>query len=300
MYSVYEGTEGVFEPFLIADSAFNDVNRILIFSRASVGGRLGFTEKIYVDGTFSLSPKLFSQILVILAERSGFVVPLCYALLPDKAGKGYEKMLELLCNAWPQLKPAKVSLDYEIGPINAFRKRFPNAEMNGCLFHLVKNLKSKLREQGLLNRYNDDADLNSSPRMVPDLAFVPKENLSQAITELTPELPAEHMPVFNYFEDNYVGHSRMVPGGGIVRHPARFPIATWSVYQRTLYGASRTNNFAEAVHRKLQGEFGVDYPTLWRFVDGFREVQHSRDVVYARYVLAPRRRLFARTEPEKR
>ena len=91
------------------------------------------------------------------------------------------------------------------------------------------------------------------------------------------------MPVMNYFEDNYIGRLRLAPDGEVARSPSRFPIEMWSVYQRTLDGEARTNNFAEAAHRKLQREFGVDHPSLWRFFDGLRRVQHSRDCEYSRF-----------------
>ena len=220
----------------------------------------------------------------MLAERSGFVVPVCYALLPNKKNSTYVRMLELLCEAWPQMNPKKISLDFEIGIINAFRNRFPDTEMNGCFFHLVENSKEKVTELCLSKRYNTEPNFALAARMIPALAFVPPEHIDLALTELAPELPEELMPVLNYFEDNHIGRLRMTPSGEVSRRPARFPISTWNVYKRTLDGEGRTKNYAEAAHRKLQGEFGVDHPSLWRFIGGIRRVQHSRDVVYARYL----------------
>ncbi|XP_018497528.1 uncharacterized protein LOC108865206, partial [Galendromus occidentalis] len=101
------------------------------------------------------------------------------------------------------------------------------------------------------------------------------------MSELEPELPEELMPAMNHSKDNYI--DRLI-GAEIVRAPARFPIAMWSVYQRTVDGEARTNNLAEAAHRRLQGGFGLDHPSLRKFIDGIRKVQQSRDVTYARYV----------------
>ena len=283
-YTIYAPQPGQQESFLLADSGYLDQERILIFGRDSARNWLAHVDRIFVDGTFSITPDLFEQTFVILAERSGFVVPLCYALLPNKTFKSYTRMLALLRGRWPLLNPGKISLDFEIGLINAFRNAFPAAEINGCFFHLVKNMQKKIHDLGLWKRYRTEADFALSARMVPALAFVPPAAMENAVSELAPDLPLELMPLLNYFEDNYIGRLRYAPGGGPTRAPPLFPIEWWTVHQRTLDGEPRTNNFAEAAHRKLQREFSVDHPSLWRFIDGIRTVQHSRDVTYAQFV----------------
>ncbi|XP_028968140.1 uncharacterized protein LOC114828387 [Galendromus occidentalis] len=85
---MYERDPGHSEPLLLGDSGQGDTQRILLFGRQSVSEWIGLVRKIYVDGTFSLSPSLSYQILVILAERDAFVLPVCYALLPNAALHG--------------------------------------------------------------------------------------------------------------------------------------------------------------------------------------------------------------------
>ena len=267
-YATYEPDAGQSESFVIADSGYKIRNRILIFGRDSTRSWLQHVDKIYCDGTFSLAPKLFRQVFAILGERAGFVFPLCHALLPDKKARTYARMISLLRDAWPELNPKQISLDFEIGLIKEFKNAFPDAEIQGCFFHLVKNMKSKLSDLGLIKRYNTEANFSLAARQVPAIAFVPPASVDEAISVLAPELPEELMPLLNYFEDHYVGRLRHAPGRDISRSPALFPIETWSVYQRTLNGEARTNNFAEAAHRKLQREFGVDHPSLWKFIDG--------------------------------
>ncbi|XP_018497035.1 uncharacterized protein LOC108864966 [Galendromus occidentalis] len=169
----YESAPGHSESFLIGDSGCGDEDRILIFGRQSVAEWIGLVEKIYVDGTFSLSPELFQQVFVVLAERSGFVFPVCYALLPNKSQATHTRMIQLLRTACPHFKPTKVSLDFGIGLINASRTTFLDAETNGCLFHLVKDMKGKLMDLGLIKRYNQDAEFALYPRMIQSVAFVP-------------------------------------------------------------------------------------------------------------------------------
>jgi hypothetical protein len=46
----------------------------------------------------------------------------------------------------------------------------------------------------------------------------------------------------------------------------------------------KTNNYAEALHRKLQLGFGVAHPNLWKFLDGMRRIQKGFDLDYEQHV----------------
>lgn len=50
---------------------------------------------------------------------------------------------------WPRFSPQSVSIDYEQGAINAIRAIFPQADLRGCLFHLVQNMKKRVAEANL-------------------------------------------------------------------------------------------------------------------------------------------------------
>ena len=91
-YRIFEDRPEHSENFLLGDSGTEDPNRIFIFGRANAASWIGHVSKIYVDGTFSLPPDLFSQIFVLLAERPGCVVPLCYLLMPNKNEDAYCKV----------------------------------------------------------------------------------------------------------------------------------------------------------------------------------------------------------------
>ncbi|CAM1308281.1 Uncharacterised protein g4809 [Pycnogonum litorale] len=116
--------------------------------------------------------------------------------------------------------------------------------------------------------------------MIVSLAFVPIDDLDDALDTLSDELMDELTPILNWLEDNYIGR----PGRNNRRRPALFPPRIWNVYQRTLDAEDRTNNYAEAAHRRLQAELDIVHPSIWKFVDGLRHVQKGRDVVYEQYV----------------
>ena len=145
-------------------------------------------ETLYVDGTFSLAPALFAQIYVVMADRGGFVLPVLYILLPNKEGETYRRMFEAIKQLWPHLNPTAVSIDFEQAAIGAIRSTFPDCAIRGCLFHLTKNLRKKLADEGLLRRYNTDPEFALAARMVIALFFVPIEDLDVALEALTNEL----------------------------------------------------------------------------------------------------------------
>ncbi|KAF0985398.1 hypothetical protein HZS_7879, partial [Henneguya salminicola] len=125
-YRFYEVTPGRMEEFLMWDSGEQDEARILIFGWQSNSEWSHLIEKLNVDGTFSLAPNFFSQIYVIMATRGGFVLPVSYALLPNKEGRTYRRLLEAIKELWPNLNPSSISIDFEQAAIGAFRTTFPN------------------------------------------------------------------------------------------------------------------------------------------------------------------------------
>ena len=117
--------------------------------------------------------------------------------------------------------------------------------------------------------------------MIVALASAPTGNLDDAFDALSNELPNELTPILNWSEDNYIGR----PGRDNRRsRPAPFPPKIWSMYQRTISGIDRTNNPADATHRRLKRELDVVYLSIWKFTDGLHRVQKERDVTYERYV----------------
>lgn len=229
----------------------------------------------FIDGTFKSTPSLFYQTYVILAEKYGGVHPVIYALLPNKQTNTYKNMLQMLKELDPSLAPNHISCDFELAAVNAFRDAFPTANLSGCFFHLVKNIKKKLGELHLLAQYNNDADFCLKVRMISSLAFIPVDDLDNCVDILADELPPELQPLLEWFEDVYIGRPNRRGNG---RRPPLFSPDLWSVHDRVLNDLDRTNNHAEAAHRRLQCELSMDHPVLWKFIDAIKKIQAGRDM----------------------
>ncbi|XP_031342271.1 uncharacterized protein LOC116170185 [Photinus pyralis] len=280
-YKVYRSEGAVEENFLLHDSGRNDNNRILIFGRETWIQYLQSAQTWFVDGTFSIAPRLFAQVYVIMAKKLGGVHPILYALLPNKQRATYVQMFEAIKNLSPNLHPNSVSCDFESAAISAISECFPDTAIRGCFFHLAKNMKKHLTDMGFVALYNNDAEFALKAKMVISLVFVPLDDLDGFVEELGQELPQELQPLLDWFEDNYMG--RLNRRGNGRRRPL-FPPETWNLYDRVLNDQDRTNNHVEAAHRRIQTELGVHHPTTWKFIDGLRKVQKNRDTYYEQLV----------------
>ena len=74
---------------------------------------------------------------------------------------------------------------------------YPNAEIRGCYFYLVKNFKKCLKNNNLLRNYNEDANFALQAKMVPAVAFVPENQIEQSFEDLSTFLPAEFLPILD-------------------------------------------------------------------------------------------------------
>ena len=118
--------------------------------------------------------------------------------------------------------------------------------------------------------------------MIIALSFVPIPHLDSYMDALSDNIPPELQPLLNWFEDNYVG--RPVRRGGGRRSPL-FPPEIWSQYDRTIAGQNRTNNHAEAAHRRIYAELGVDHPVIWKFIDGLKAYKKAETCIWNNWLL---------------
>ena len=75
-------------------------------------------------------------------------------------------------------------MDFEKDAINAVQDIYPDANIQGCLYHLSQNIYGKVQSLGLQERYQTDAEFSLLMRMIPALAFVPIDEVINVFEEL--------------------------------------------------------------------------------------------------------------------
>jgi len=123
-YKFYHPSLEVDELFLLGDSGQVDPNRVMIFGRYNHRNWVQDMDHVFIDGTFTLAPPLFSQVFVILAKRAEYVFPVMYVVLPNKRQETYDGLFGLIKTIWPLFNPTLISLDFEMAVVNLFDKHF--------------------------------------------------------------------------------------------------------------------------------------------------------------------------------
>ncbi|XP_055352623.1 uncharacterized protein LOC129598649 [Paramacrobiotus metropolitanus] len=127
-YFLKENTRG--ESILIADTGREDQHRIIVFGDPKCIDHLANAAVGLSDGTFSVSPPIFSQLYTVHANVCGAATPLIYGLLPNKCELTYRRFFIiihdlLLGKRRPgAIGPEYMLMDFEQSSIIAFRAVF--------------------------------------------------------------------------------------------------------------------------------------------------------------------------------
>ena len=126
--------------------------------------------------------------------------------------------------------------------------------------------------------YRENKELRLKMKMLAALAFVPPNLVLYYFEVFSDEIPAELEPLYEYFEDNYLG--------GPARHGQRrapnFETEMWSMYQRAEPGLPRTNNAVEGWHRAFQHTVGYAHPTVYKLINSMRLQQSHTENLKAK------------------
>ncbi|CAF0907729.1 unnamed protein product [Rotaria sordida] len=175
--------------FLLADVCLKrGKNRILIFSSDQQLELLFESNTIFMDGTFDTSPGQFKQVYLFHAHKFGQGLPAAFCLLPNKRGKTYTTLFELLKDQatamGKQFSPQRIVSDYEPAMLPIVQQEFPGSIHNGCMFHLHQAIHRKIKDLGLATEYLYDETVRDQCRQLMALSLLPKDQVESQFQRL--------------------------------------------------------------------------------------------------------------------
>lgn len=242
------------------------LERIIGFGNPSLFRVFGGNSKIFIDGTFKVCPKPFYQCLIIMVfdEQTDAFVPVFYVLLTSKNTQIYRHALYWIKSAVDyKMQPLVITCDYEKALHSAVKNEFPNANINGCLFHWKQAIRRKIKdlrfeESSVVDRFMHRSTLET-------LTIIPPEEIKEFGIPFVREIVDENLNendmkkvemFWEYFEKFWLGSPSW--------------INSWNVhhqngdYKKKLM---RTNNGLERYNRSLKAIFQNSTPSLIGFVE---------------------------------
>ena len=131
-----------------------------------------------------------------------------YGLLPDKQQETYFAMFNFLFS-FIENCPKSVMIDFEIGIHNALieagKAKFNSMIIiQGCYFHLVRNLWKHVQKYKLVDKY-EEKEFRRLYRLTKALAFLPPKHVITGFKAILEICTDDFKPILDYFEEYYKG-----------------------------------------------------------------------------------------------
>lgn len=259
--------------FLLADNGRED--RIIAFAGDKGRECLKTQRHFFMDGTFRSCSKQFAQIYTIHAdigsnEKETNVIPVLFALLPNKKKETYIRLFRLVMERIPEWNPQTINVDFESAAISALQEVFPSVDINGCFFHMKKCLWRKVQSIGLTNEYRENEEVRLSIRMCAALAFLKPEDICEGWLIIHGEAPSNSKleEFFDYFIDQWLENEAI-------------PVQLWTCYKRR----HRTNNAVEGWNNKINVCIGKPHPKIQDVIACLKSEAENTNIMYMRMEL---------------
>ena len=186
-----------------------------IFSSNLMLYQLEQAKQWFIDGTFSVAPVGFQQLLTIIVYLPSHNVfyPAAYILLTNKSGMIYNYAFKSLVTVAEgegfKLKPELVMTDFEKALQNASHDVF-QCENVGCYFHFVKALIKKAKQLGLIRKNYYGTKTKLLIGLLKILVHCPsviKPIFFEEIQATFKDLGASYKTFLDYFRKNWLDNS---------------------------------------------------------------------------------------------
>ena len=193
----------------------------------------------------------------------------------------YEKMLDEVLNLFPiGVTPVveTIMTDFEKAAINAFEKKFSDAQVAGCYFHLGQCAWRRIqREEANYKRYKEDPAFAIRVRRFLALAFVPPNEVHRYMNLLMADEVARNdglVEFATYFQKTYVGQ-QFHNDDEVSEIPGTYNYPIWNMFDRVRQNKPRTNNSLEGWHGAFARGIRL-HPSVVDLAKKYRQEQDKR------------------------
>jgi len=219
---------------------------------------------LFIDATFRCVPHPFKQCLVVMGfdDETELYVPVLHILMENSSHWSYWHALHLAVVASGcRLSPSSITVDFESALISACREQFPEARLNGCLFHFKQAVRRRLVKLAISA---DEISRAMQPECLDVLTLTSWEHIEQAIIALRERIgetdSSKWDEFYYYFRATWL---------------KKIPFDVWNISsakEMNVDIVNRTNNALECYNRVLGEKFSAAHPNVFSFIDTIREM----------------------------
>jgi len=224
---------------------------------------LSKTKAWYADGTFKVSPRLYKQVYIILANYEGLNIPCVFIIMTGKCETLYEAALShlrIICRAnGHSIILESVMLDFEDAARNAFRFAFgEKTKLRDCYFHYCKALWKQAHKKGLCkeNLLNDTILLLAFLKLIIHIGKDLRIEYFLDVKECFLKKNQTYKEFLLYFEKNWL-NTAFINFNSLDKEEIN----------------DRTNNVCESFNNILNQHVGRKKPPLAMFISKLRELE---------------------------
>lgn len=251
---------GLGKHFLIAEEGDEDKILVFVTNGAKKMMRTLKNGSYYGDGTFKTAPRPFFQVYSIHLDmysttESTNIIPVVYALLPDKTEITYTRLFEIIKNKLG-ITMDSFKCDYEKAAMNAYLKVYPHGNLSGCFFHYHKAIWRKAKEFKTSFR----ASGRKVARRCAILALLPPQFIPQGLAIVLRDAPKtyEVTRFLEYYQNTW------------------YPNLSPSILSCSNQ-AHRTTNIVEGWNHRLNTRV-EKHPTLFSFIHKIKKEAQRQDL----------------------
>lgn len=217
----------------------DDPNRILFFTTHKNLELLKASDYWGINCVTKKIPRPFAQCWVIQGFDRLKAFALAYFLVRSTDDLTFQRAMKLLPE---DILPKHVMMDYNRKEYKLAQRLFPNAKFHLCYFFFTSSIMKKIANHHWSRRYRADEQFHIDVKCFMMLAFVKEVDVVRyfnVLKEIFNGMYQDSACLFDfyeYMEETWIGNPD-------VNKPPNYPIELWNVYDSTVHGYPRTNNF---------------------------------------------------------